>query len=78
MDAAGPSPVWFAAERPLGLLVALRAMCARRQHAPAIPAPPPADRERAVAAPQVDGDRLVFVAKLMPLPLQTNRQPEQE
>lgn len=74
MDAAGPSPAWFAAERPLGLLVALRAMCERRRHAPAIQALPRADREQVVAAQQVDGDRLVDVAKPMPLHLQSQEQ----
>ena len=78
MDAAGPSPAWFAAERPLGLLVALRAMCERRRHAPAIQALPPADRARAVAAQQVDGDRLVSVATLMPLHLHPHQPPEPE
>ena len=78
MDAVGPFLALYAAEHPLGLLIVLRAMCEPRRHAPAIQALPPADREQAVAAQPVDGDRLVSVAKLMPLPLQTNRQQEQE
>ena len=78
MDAADLFLAWFAAERPLGLLVALRAMCERRRRVRAIQAPPRAGRERAVAAQQVDGDRLVFVVKLMPLPLQPHRRQEPE
>ena len=78
MDAAGPSPAWFAAERPLGLLVALRAKCERRRHAPAIQALPRAGREQVAAAQQVDGDRLVDVAKPMPLHLESHQPQEQE
>ena len=77
MDAADLFLAWFAAERPLGLLIDLRAMCERRRHARGIQALPRAAREQVAAAQQVDGDRLVSVAKRMPPHFQPHRQ-EQE
>jgi hypothetical protein len=78
MGAAAPFLDLFAAEHPPDLLASLRALYERRRHGPATQAPARARPALAVAAQQVDVDRLTSAATLRQPALQRLVPEEQE
>ena len=78
MGAAGPFLVLLVAEHPPDLFLVPKWLSERRALALAIQAPVRAHLALAPAAPQVDADRLVTVAKRKQVTLQPLRPQEQE